>query len=223
MTALVLVLPKFCRKPMPSLPEKVAAGRCGADHSGCGDRLPIVSFSASWCAVWQACFGIANRSFDSHILAVGVRKSPGADLGHQEGAVVRKKTRSYLGALDLSDRAVEESCCTACNIEMIDAALPVRSLEQMSRKAIRARQRYRGDPENIVGDARQSTPRGCAGTRPVISDKKCCYLQCHGRGGGIFSLKPRSDDQMRCLCAAAPILRWWSMNMALLQAWQPFE
>ncbi len=57
-------------------------------------------------------FGVQTDP-DSHILAVREEIAGAIQLGHSEGIVEKEDRDRILGALDLSERAIEESCCTA--------------------------------------------------------------------------------------------------------------
>ena len=73
-------------------------------------------------------------------------------LGHSEGAVEKEDRDRLLGALDLSDRTVEEVMKHRRHIEMIDADLPPEEI--LSRVLSSPHTRlpmYREDPENIIG------------------------------------------------------------------------
>ncbi|MEJ2036414.1 MAG: transporter associated domain-containing protein, partial [Maritimibacter sp.] len=69
-----------------------------------------------------------------------------------EGAVEKEDRDRLLGALDLSDRAVEEIMLHRSQIEMIDADLPAGEvLEQALQSAYTRLPVFKGEPENIVG------------------------------------------------------------------------
>ncbi len=73
-------------------------------------------------------------------------------LGHSEGAVEKEDRDRLLGALDLSERTVEEIMRHRSDIEMIDAAIPA---DQILTRAVQSAHTrlpvFRDDPENIVG------------------------------------------------------------------------
>ncbi|MEL7117276.1 MAG: HlyC/CorC family transporter, partial [Pseudomonadota bacterium] len=73
-------------------------------------------------------------------------------LGHSEGAVQKEDRDRILGALDLSERTVDEIMKHRSEIEMIDADLsPEEVLEQCLASAHTRLPVYRDDPENIIG------------------------------------------------------------------------
>ena len=89
---------------------------------------------------------------DSHILAVREEIAGALQLGHSEGIVEKEDRDRILGALDLSDRAVEEIMLHRSGIEMIDANLPAEDIMTQCLDSPHTRlPLYRDDPENIVG------------------------------------------------------------------------
>ncbi|EEW26027.1 HlyC/CorC family transporter [Rhodobacter ferrooxidans] len=73
-------------------------------------------------------------------------------LGHSEGAVEKEDRDRLLGALDLSDRTVEEIMLHRRQIEMIDADLtPDQIITQALASPHTRLPVYRGDDENILG------------------------------------------------------------------------
>ena len=96
-------------------------------------------------------FGVATDP-DTNILAVREEIAGALTLGHQEGVVEKEDRDRILGALDLSDRTVEEIMLHRSGIEMIDVALPADEiLSQCLESAHTRLPLYRGNPENIVG------------------------------------------------------------------------
>lgn len=89
---------------------------------------------------------------DSDILAVRDEIAGALHLGHSEGFVEKEDRDRILGALDLSDRAVEEIMLHRSQIEMIDAeADPQDILEQCLKSNHTRLPVYKNDPDNIVG------------------------------------------------------------------------
>jgi Mg2+/Co2+ transporter CorB len=85
-------------------------------------------------------------------LAVREEIAGALTLGHQEGVVEKEDRDRILGALDLSDRTVEEIMLHRSGIEMIDVSLPAEEiLSQCLESAHTRLPLYRGNPENIVG------------------------------------------------------------------------
>ena len=89
---------------------------------------------------------------DSHIMAVREEIAGALQLGHSEGVVEKEDRDRILGALDLSDRFIEEIMLHRSGIEMIDAAdHPEAILEQILRSPHTRLPVYRDEQENIVG------------------------------------------------------------------------
>ncbi|MEX0301231.1 MAG: HlyC/CorC family transporter [Leisingera sp.] len=89
---------------------------------------------------------------DSQIMAVREEIAGALHLGHSEGVVEKEDRDRILGALDLSDRFVEEIMLHRSNIEMIDAeAEPETILEQCLQSPHTRLPVYRGEQENIIG------------------------------------------------------------------------
>ena len=96
-------------------------------------------------------FGVRTDP-DSHILAVREEIAGALQLGHSEGVVEKEDRDRILGALDLSDRYVEEIMLHRSKIEMIDAASdPQEILEQCLESSHTRLPVFRDDPENIIG------------------------------------------------------------------------
>ncbi|MFW8592941.1 HlyC/CorC family transporter [Cribrihabitans neustonicus] len=89
---------------------------------------------------------------DSHIMAVREEIAGALHLGHSEGVVEKEDRDRILGALDLSDRFVEEIMLHRSNIEMIDASAdPEAILEQCLTSPHTRLPVFRDEPENIIG------------------------------------------------------------------------
>ncbi|WP_323783307.1 HlyC/CorC family transporter [Leisingera sp.] len=89
---------------------------------------------------------------DSHIMAVREEIAGALHLGHSEGVVEKEDRDRILGALDLSDRFVEEIMLHRSNIAMIDAdADPEVILEQCLQSPHTRLPVFRGEQENIIG------------------------------------------------------------------------
>ncbi|MFP4304160.1 HlyC/CorC family transporter [Rhodosalinus sp.] len=96
-------------------------------------------------------FGVKTDP-DSHILAVREEIMGALQLGHAEGAVEKEDRDRILGALDLSDRTVEEIMLHRSGIEMLDAGSePAEILRQCLESSHTRLPVFRDDPENIVG------------------------------------------------------------------------
>src|SRR6056297_3704820 len=96
-------------------------------------------------------FGVKTDP-DSHILAVREEIAGALHLGHSEGIVEKEDRDRILGALDLSDRTVEEVMLHRSAIEMIDAdSDPSAILQQCLDSPHTRLPIFRDDPENIIG------------------------------------------------------------------------
>jgi len=112
---------------------------------------PVVSFVRLLVRGVLSVFGIATDP-DTNILAVREEIAGALTLGHQEGLVEKEDRDRILGALDLSDRTVEEIMLHRSGIEMIDVSLPAEDiLSQCLESAHTRLPLYTGNPENIVG------------------------------------------------------------------------
>ena len=96
-------------------------------------------------------FGVKTDP-DSHIHAVKEEIGGALDLGDSEGIVAKEDRDRILGALDLSERAVEEIMLHRSGIEMIDAASdPSAILRQCLDSRHTRLPVFDGEPENIIG------------------------------------------------------------------------
>lgn len=89
---------------------------------------------------------------DSHIMAVREEIAGALQIGHSEGVVEKEDRDRILGALDLSERVVEEIMLHRSNIEMIDADDDAQVIvEQCLRSPHTRLPVYRENQENIIG------------------------------------------------------------------------
>ena len=96
-------------------------------------------------------FGVRTDP-DSNILAVREEIAGALQLGHSEGIVEKEDRDRILGALDLSDRTVEEIMLHRSGIEMIDGNQTAADILSQSLQSRHTRLPiYRDDPENIIG------------------------------------------------------------------------
>jgi len=96
-------------------------------------------------------FGVQTDP-DDHILAVREEIAGALNLGHSEGVVEKEDRDRILGALDLSDRTVEEIMLHRSGIEMINADDdPETVLSQCLASSHTRLPVYRDEPENIIG------------------------------------------------------------------------
>jgi len=89
---------------------------------------------------------------DSRMMAVREEIAGAVKLGLSEGTVEREDRDRILGALDLSERTVEEIMLHRSDIEMIDMdSDPESILKQCLDSAHTRLPVFRGEPENIIG------------------------------------------------------------------------
>jgi len=89
---------------------------------------------------------------NSNVLAFREEIAGALQLGHSEGVVEKEDRDRILGALDLSERAVEEIMLHRSKIEMVDAANdPQAVLEQCLNSPYTRLPLFRDEPENIIG------------------------------------------------------------------------
>ena len=89
---------------------------------------------------------------DSKIMSVREEIAGALQLGHSEGIVEKEDRDRILGALDLSERTVEEIMLHRSQIEMIDANLPPQQILELCLNSAHTRLPiYREQQENIVG------------------------------------------------------------------------
>ena len=96
-------------------------------------------------------FGVQTDP-DADVLAVREEIAGALQLGHSEGVVQKEDRDRILGALDLSDRTVEEIMLHRSGIEMIDAAgEPQAILTQCLQSRHTRLPVFDGEPENVIG------------------------------------------------------------------------
>ncbi len=112
---------------------------------------PFVSAVRVLVRVVLRVFGVKANP-DDPILAVREEIVGTLQIGHSEGVVEKDDRDRVLGALDLSDRTVEEIMLHRSEIEMIDAdAEPDAILSQCLQSHYTRLPVFKNDPENIVG------------------------------------------------------------------------
>ncbi|WP_372603532.1 HlyC/CorC family transporter [Actibacterium sp.] len=152
MTLLVLVFAEVLPKTYAITNAEIAAARVAPTI-----RVVILVFSPVVAAVRAlvrgvlAVFGVKTDP-DSHILAVREEIAGALHLGHSEGLVQKEDRDRILGALDLSDRTIEEIMLHRSNISMLNANEdPEVLLSQCLESPHTRLPIYRDDPENIIG------------------------------------------------------------------------
>jgi Mg2+/Co2+ transporter CorB len=152
MTLLVLIFAEVLPKTYAiTNPETVAARVATPVRFVILVFAPMVSAVRLLVRLVLRMFGV-KADPDSNILAVREEIAGALQLGHSEGVVEKEDRDRILGALDLSDRFVEEVMLHRSGIQMIDAALPVPEiLAQVLESPHTRLPLYRDDPENVVG------------------------------------------------------------------------
>jgi len=152
MTLLVLVFAEVLPKTYAiSNAEKAAAA-----------VAPVISFLVTILAPFVGAVRLFVRAVlrlfgvqidpNSNVLAVREEIAGALQLGHSEGVVEKEDRDRILGALDLSERAVEEIMLHRSQIEMINAADSAQVvLEQCLNSPYTRLPLFQDEPENIIG------------------------------------------------------------------------
>ena len=112
---------------------------------------PVVSTVRAFVRLLLRIFGL-RADPNSRILALRAEIAGAISLGHFEGAVEKEDRDRLLGALDLSDRTVDEIMRHRRETEMIDADLPPEEIIRLVLASSHSRLPvYRGSDENILG------------------------------------------------------------------------
>ena len=152
MTALVLIFAEVLPKTYAITNAETAAVRV-APMIGLIIPIfsPVVNLVRALVRGILYLFGVRTDP-DSKFLALREEIAGAIALGHSEGAVEKEDRDRLLGALDLSDRTVEEIMRHRRQIEMIDAEkAPGDILSQVLASPHTRMPVYRGDDENILG------------------------------------------------------------------------
>ncbi|MGC9368831.1 MAG: HlyC/CorC family transporter [Paracoccaceae bacterium] len=152
MTLLVLIFAEVLPKTYAITNAELAAARVAGII-----RLVILLFSPIVSAVRAfvrqvlLLFGVKTDP-DSHILAVREEIAGALQLGRSEGVVEKEERDRILGALDLSERYIEEIMLHRSKIEMVDADDDPESILSQCLSSPHTRLPvFKDDPENIVG------------------------------------------------------------------------
>jgi Mg2+/Co2+ transporter CorB len=152
MTFLVLIFAEVLPKTYAITNAELAAARVAAPI-----QVVILVFSPVVRAVRAfvrqvlALFGVKTDP-DIHILAVREEIAGTLELGHAAGAVEKEDRDRILGALDLSDRYIEEIMLHRSQIEMVNADDdPEAILSQCLSSPHTRLPVFKDEPENIVG------------------------------------------------------------------------
>ena len=152
MTLLVLIFAEVLPKTYAITNAETAASRVSPVIA-----LVITVFSPVVAAVRLLVRGVlrvfgVKTDPDTHILAVREEIAGALQLGHSEGVVEKEDRDRILGALDLSERTVEEIMLHRSGIEMIDADNDPQDILKQCLESNHTRLPvFRGDPENIIG------------------------------------------------------------------------
>ncbi|CUK00886.1 Magnesium and cobalt efflux protein CorC [Shimia thalassica] len=152
MTLLVLIFAEVLPKTYAiTAPEAAAASVARPIGVLVTLFAPVVSAVRWLVRLVLRVFGVKTDP-DSHILAVREEIAGAIQLGHSEGIVEKEDRDRILGALDLSERAIEEIMLHRSGIEMIDANSPAREILNQCLESNHTRLPvFKDDPENIIG------------------------------------------------------------------------
>lgn len=152
MTLLVLIFAEVLPKTYAiTAPEAAAASVARPIGILVTLFAPVVSAVRWLVRLVLRVFGVKTDP-DSHILAVREEIAGAIQLGHSEGIVEKEDRDRILGALDLSERAIEEIMLHRSGIEMIDANSPAREILNQCLESNHTRLPvFKDDPENIIG------------------------------------------------------------------------
>lgn len=152
MTLLVLIFAEVLPKTYAITAPEIAAARvAGIIQAIVTVFAPVVSAVRLLVRMVLRIFGV-RADPNSQILAVREEIAGAIQLGHSEGIVEKEDRDRILGALDLSERTVEEIMLHRSGIEMINADDdPSDILAQCLESNYTRLPVYKDDPENIVG------------------------------------------------------------------------
>ncbi|WP_417721736.1 HlyC/CorC family transporter [Salipiger sp.] len=152
MTLLVLIFAEVLPKTYAITNPELAASRVAAPLAVIILVFaPIVAAIRAFVRLMLRIFGVQTDP-DSQILAVREEIAGALQLGHSEGVVEKEDRDRILGALDLSERTVEEIMLHRSGIEVIDIDNDPRAILQQCLESNHTRLPvYRGDQENIIG------------------------------------------------------------------------
>ena len=152
MTFLVLIFAEVLPKTYAITNAEVAAARAAPFITWIVRIFaPVVSAVRLLVRLVLRIFGVKTDP-DSQILAVREEIVGALQIGHSEGVVEKEDRDRILGALDLSDRYVEEVMLHRSSIEMIDADAPVEQILSQCLESNHTRlPLYKGDQENVIG------------------------------------------------------------------------
>lgn len=152
MTLLVLIFAEVLPKTYAiTNPESAAAKASPVIQLVITVFAPVVSAVRMLVRLVLRLFGVKTDP-DSHILAVREEIAGALQLGRSEGVVEKEDRDRILGALDLSDRAVEEIMLHRSQIEMINADDDPEAIVAQCMESNHTRLPvFKDDPDNIIG------------------------------------------------------------------------
>ena len=152
MTALVLVFSEVLPKTYAITAPETAAARVARPISWLIAILnPVVRLVRALVRAILGLFGVRTDP-DGHVLSVRDEIAGALAIGHSEGTVHKEERDRLLGALDLSDRTVEEIMTHRSKIAMIDAEAPPQAiLTQVLASPHTRLPVFRNERDNVVG------------------------------------------------------------------------
>lgn len=152
MTLLVLIFAEVLPKTYAITNPETAAARVSAPIKVVILIFaPIVGAVRAFVRTLLRLFGVDTNP-DAHILAFKEEIAGALSLGHSEGIVEKEDRDRIMGALDLSERTVEEIMLHRSNIEMINAEdKPETVLRQCLNSNHTRMPVFQGNTENIIG------------------------------------------------------------------------
>lgn len=152
MTVLVLIFGEVLPKTIAiTFPEAVAARVAPVVRVLIAAFSPIVSLVRLLVRGLMRLFGVRENP-DGRMLALREEIVGAIALGHSEGAFEKEGRDRLLGALDLSERTVDEIMRHRRQVEMVDADQPPdRILDQVLNSPYTRLPVFRGSDDNILG------------------------------------------------------------------------
>ena len=152
MTVLVLIFGEVLPKTIAiTFPEAVAARVAPVVRVLIAAFSPIVSLVRLLVRGLMRLFGVRETP-DGRMLALREEIVGAIALGHSEGAFEKEGRDRLLGALDLSERTVDEIMRHRRQVEMVDADQPPdRILDQVLNSPYTRLPVFRGSDDNILG------------------------------------------------------------------------
>ncbi|MEE9389404.1 MAG: HlyC/CorC family transporter [Paracoccaceae bacterium] len=152
MTLLILIFAEVLPKTYAiTNPEKAAIGAAVIMRPLITVFAPIVA-AVRWLVRAILWVFRVQTDPDGRLLAVREEIAGAISLGHDAGSVEKDDRDRILGALDLSERTIDEVMLHRSEIEMIDASLPPQEILEIVLGSAHTRlPMYKNNPENIVG------------------------------------------------------------------------